>query len=194
MSDKHMDEFWRALDSLLDDYATQAADDFEMAAKRCESPMERLLFSRLFFLCDGWGGRFRMPTLRSVDEPRDTRTAVIPQFVVGSYRLDFAVVTTIDEKWLPAAPRSVRVAVEVDGHEFHEKTKEQAARDKARDRFLTAKGWLVMRFTGSEVFRDPAGCVRQVEDLVASQVEVFVNAHLLSIGAAEPNGFSEPTP
>ena len=45
------------------------------------------------------------------------------------------------------------IAVECDGHEFHEKTKQQAARDKARDRD---------RFTGSEIWKDPGACADEV--------------------------------
>lgn len=47
------------------------------------------------------------------------------------------------------------VAVELDGHDFHERTKEQASRDKKRDRSLLSKGWTTIRFTGSDVVRDP---------------------------------------
>ncbi len=56
-----------------------------------------------------------------------------------------------------------RIAVELDGHDFHERTKQQAARDKSRDRTLSASGWTCLRFTGSEVYADPSECVRQVE-------------------------------
>ena len=55
-----------------------------------------------------------------------------------------------------------RVAIEVDGHNFHERTKEQAALDRSRDRGLTLAGWSVLRFTGSEVWHDPESCAMQV--------------------------------
>lgn len=44
--------------------------------------------------------------------------------------------------------------VECDGHEFHERTKEQAERDRSRDRAVQAMGWRIIRFTGSELYRD----------------------------------------
>lgn len=53
------------------------------------------------------------------------------------------------------------LAIECDGHEFHEKTKEQAARDKKRDRTLTIWGTPVIRFTGSEIWADPYRCVTE---------------------------------
>ena len=45
------------------------------------------------------------------------------------------------------------MAIECDGHDFHEKTKEQAQRDKEKDRILQANGWLIARFTGSEIYK-----------------------------------------
>lgn len=59
--------------------------------------------------------------------------------------------------FLPADPIATLV-IECDGHEFHERTKEQAARDRARDRALQAAGITIMRFTGAELYRDPMKC------------------------------------
>jgi hypothetical protein len=52
----------------------------------------------------------------------------------------------------------VRAVIECDGHDYHERTKEQAAHDRARDREMQRLGYLVLRFTGSEIWRDPIGC------------------------------------
>lgn len=73
----------------------------------------------------------------------------------GSFRLDFAI-----------DPDGARIAVECDGHEWHERTKEQAARDKSRDRALVAAGWRVIRFTGSEIWADPRRCALEVSSLL----------------------------
>lgn len=56
------------------------------------------------------------------------------------------------------------LAVELDGHEWHERTKAQAQRDKSRDRRLLEIGVPVMRFTGSEVHHDPHDCAQQAHD------------------------------
>ncbi len=53
-------------------------------------------------------------------------------------------------------------AIECDGHDFHEKTKEQARRDKSRDRHLLKSGVHVVHFTGSEIWHDAGGCVSEV--------------------------------
>jgi very-short-patch-repair endonuclease len=55
---------------------------------------------------------------------------------------------------------SKKVIVECDGHDFHERTKEQAARDRSRDRATQAAGHIMLRYTGSEIYRDPLGCAR----------------------------------
>ena len=52
--------------------------------------------------------------------------------------------------------------MELDGHDFHEKTKEQASGDKRRDRYLAALGWTVLRFSGSDVYRDPAAVMDEI--------------------------------
>lgn len=68
---------------------------------------------------------------------------VIPQLKVGRYRLDIAAV-------LERNGRRVYAAIECDGREFHSHP-DDVARDKTRDRDLAAHGWLVCRFTGSEI-------------------------------------------
>ncbi|KAA0117930.1 DUF559 domain-containing protein [Methylobacterium sp. P1-11] len=60
------------------------------------------------------------------------------------------------------ADKNHMAVVECDGHEFHERTKEQAQRDRSRDRRLQEAGYRVFRFTGSEIYRDPLGCAREV--------------------------------
>lgn len=54
-----------------------------------------------------------------------------------------------------------QVIVECDGHEFHEKTKEQAAKDKQRARMLVLEGYIVLNYTGSEIWGSPFKCARE---------------------------------
>jgi very-short-patch-repair endonuclease len=58
------------------------------------------------------------------------------------------------------------LVVECDGHDYHDRTKEQAAHDKARDRQHILDGMEVFRFTGSELWRDPIGCAEQVVEWI----------------------------
>lgn len=91
---------------------------------------------------------------------------LLPQFELGNYRVDFLL--EIEEPDL----RSLRLTgeqradfatliIECDGHDFHEKTKEQAQRDKERDRMLQSMGHHVFRFTGAEIWRDSCQCGEQ---------------------------------
>lgn len=57
--------------------------------------------------------------------------------------------------------------VECDGHNSHERNKEQAARDRSRDRWAVQSGYAIFRFTGSEIWRDPLGCALQITDWAA---------------------------
>lgn len=80
---------------------------------------------------------------------------IFHQCKIGPWRVDFAIAMGNEDRgpdW---------IIVECDGHEFHEKTKEQAAKDKARDRDLAARGFTVFHFTGSELYRDPMKCARE---------------------------------
>lgn len=80
---------------------------------------------------------------------------IFPQHHIAEFRADFLLA------WARKVgdPNSVEfLGIECDGHEFHEKTKEQAQRDKSRDRKILSCGVPVMRFTGSEIYRAPLIC------------------------------------
>ena len=66
--------------------------------------------------------------------------------VIGPYKVDFLVYET--------------AVVEIDGHEFH-KTKEQRDHDYKRERYLQSKGYIVIRFMGTEVFLSADKCVEE---------------------------------
>jgi very-short-patch-repair endonuclease len=135
----------------------------------CESPIEQLM---LFHLTNGRFAPYR-PNLDhgpvswfySPLGVTGLAFSVVPQFQVGKYRLDFAVMWSHG-----TSGKHVQIAVECDGHDFHERTKEQAKRDKKRDRFLQAEGWKVLRFTGSEVYADPGGAAGEVRDALVAEI------------------------
>ncbi len=121
---------------------------------RCESPIEvTMLRSLLAHFSIGRG------TGEAVGEsPFGTLYQQHEVTVEGSnYRLDFAVI----------AP-GLNLAIECDGHDFHERTKEQAANDKSRDRAFTRAGWAPLRFTGSEIHRNADGCALEVIQTIRS--------------------------
>ena len=127
----------------------------------CESPIERLLMVALVCCEYGrydvhWYGRPDDPSKQNILGPKafdGVHAYLQPQ--VGSYRVDFAVIDT---------ESNTRIVIECDGHEFHERTKEQATRDKKRDRDLQLLEFRVLRFTGSEIWKDAEKCAGEVFD------------------------------
>ena len=91
---------------------------------------------------------------------------VIPRLADGSLDHDSAV------EYRVALPPLV---VECDGHDFHDRTKEQAQRDRERDRAMNSMGYRVCRFTGSEIWRDPWKCVEQIHAFIHG-IQEEVNA------------------
>jgi hypothetical protein len=101
-----------------------------------------------------------------------------PQY--GRYWPDFAITGESPRHPNVSAPDNALppfiVIIEVDGHEFHEKTKEQAEHDRRRDRFMTSTNARLFRFTGSEVFRDADACALEVFEHVIELQEQNLDA------------------
>jgi very-short-patch-repair endonuclease len=129
------------------DYWTYYADRYHP----CDSPIERL-FLIAFILVghDAGGVTFGEPPAPDMED----WFFVIPQAPIGQYKADFVI-------GLTEYPTQ-RVVVECDGHDFHERTKEQAAHDRKRDREMQSAGFKVFRFTGSEIYRDAFKCADEV--------------------------------
>lgn len=66
--------------------------------------------------------------------------------------------------WSVHLSNGKKLAVELDGHNFHEKTKEQASKDKKNDRVLVSNGYTLIRFSGSDVWNNPFECCRETVD------------------------------
>lgn len=96
---------------------------------------------------------------------------MFPQFPIGSYKADFLLYRYALDKSKHNLVRLPPIVVECDGHDFHEKTKQQAAHDRRRDRFMSIKGYHVMRFTGSEIYRDVKQCADEVDEMFSSFVK-----------------------
>lgn len=153
------------------DAAKQAAADaieseYVWGAEIAESPIEKLFLAQILHpdtLCDF---QARVEVLRPPSglvahtEPPPIRGIyVYPQITIGEFRVDFLLRSTLYGE-------AAHIIVECDGHEFHEKTKEQAQRDKARDRYLVSQGYRLIRFTGSEIYRDPEAVAREAIEIL----------------------------
>lgn len=149
--------------------------------RKCESEIERLLM--LAFWTRSWSGDLILandrklaeyPAINTHDDLRHLSlalghyTPVLGQQIqVGSYRLDFCIASPSLEHFDTVAHL---LAVECDGHDFHDRTKQQAARDKSRDRALLDHGISTIRFTGSEIWRDALKCANEALELAVRPV------------------------
>ena len=71
-------------------------------------------------------------------------------FLVSIVEAGVGVWDFIRREYSPA----VTIAIELDGHDFHEKTKQQASHDKRRERIIVKAGFPVFRYSGSDVYTD----------------------------------------
>lgn len=134
----------------------QEAQRIVDATEYCESPIEQLMSIEL------------ERELRRRDMRRGREYVINPQEEVecksgNKYRLDFLVCVSTHRA-------CAEVGVECDGHDFHEKTKEQAAKDKARDRELLMAGTPMLHFTGSEINKNPGKCAGDVFEYLNEQL------------------------
>lgn len=139
---------------------------------QCQSPIERILLLAIKTYADECGEihgyecsnscTYKEDTLRK-GPPTDWNDLVIEaQVPIGKYKIDFRFTYREQIDFSPTKNWfSKTVLVECDGHEFHE-TKAAAAKDKKRDRFLAAEGYSILRFTGSEIWKDPFKCAEDI--------------------------------
>jgi hypothetical protein len=137
-----------------------------------DSPIEeRLLVNLIMFPVIGLGSRLEVRTKLGTWKPvlpgREDREVVYIELhpKIGDIRPDFAVGMGTDDAI------ALSVLVECDGHDFHEKTKEQVRRDKQRDRGLALAGFTVLRFAGSEIHKDPMACAQEIYGHILARFE-----------------------
>jgi very-short-patch-repair endonuclease len=151
-----------------------------------DSPVEMVLgtalFERFSTLYQSWWCRVYSDSeyRKSLNEKtlnEGSLIAIVPQFNINAVgRVDFAI-------FLPRLqPGSPLVVIECDGHEFHERTPEQASKDKRRDRSLTAMGIPVFRFTGADILRDAKNVAYEVADLFDRQSTFIEERWWVEIG------------
>ena len=159
-----------AADIASDRAREEFLDTWRAVAEHCESPLEQVFFAYLMLESSGqferisWfaNGRY----LASSESSGDGGFCGYIQAKTGPYYPDFYMEFNDRElgvNWF-------KLAIECDGHEFHEKTKQQVARDKRRDRWFALHGISLIRFSGHEVWRSPTECAEQA-------LEVYWAAH-----------------
>jgi len=133
------------------DVMTELEEDTEIAEK-IESPLEEVFWI--------WW--------QAVRHVSDVKLDAIPQKEVTidgeMFRLDFAVCADSDELWEGHRHGLSwpKLAIELDGHDWHERTPEQVARRDHRDRVLQTDGWKIFHFSGREFLGQPLARVSQL--------------------------------
>lgn len=140
---------------------TRRCEELFEVLNMCESPIEQAF--AMAFVCVGTatsgGVRHRLADGHLIgDWGMPSFFVISPQAQIGSYRVDF-LIELIDQ--LPCGEFKSQIIVECDGHDFHERTKEQAKKDRSKDRALQSLGFEVFRFTGSEIWKDAEKCARE---------------------------------
>lgn len=135
------------------------------------SPIEwRLAGALLWVRCD-WAGYPKVDPYGGPDQaPRgqlhsdELAFFISPQAPIAGFRVDFLM-------WFILGKSVAGVAVECDGHAFHEKTKQQASRDKARDRAILAAGYPTVRFSGSDIHSSAKSCADEVQSILCGTLD-----------------------
>lgn len=156
---------------------------------RCESKIEEIMFYA-FWSRGVWQERMRIVApcnaVQLCSEAGNwgefhNPIVMCPQMQVNDYRADFGLAVEGSDNFAMVA------IVECDGHDFHEKTKEQAARDKARDRFFVSADIRVFRFTGSEIWKDAGKCACEVMNVMENWVAAQFDRKLAQTREARPS-------
>ena len=126
---------------------------YSMDTSKCKSPIEQI-FLIAFEMYDCWS-----------QEPIKYHDPLIlePQYELNvgkrKYILDFAFIEEHDLG--NGESEFTKIAIECDGHEFHEKTKEQVNSRNERDIALQSDGWEILRFSGNEIYNHPEKCAKK---------------------------------
>lgn len=160
---------------LANEYAEEAAQGasraymstFERMRKKCQSPIEEMLLAGIISVASGETS-FSDRSYTWPEYPRVPFDGVYCrlQAKVGPYRPDFLFIFQYKSK----EENKRFLVVECDGHDYHEKTKEQAKHDKSRDRWMTQNNIQLLRYTGSEIYNDSDGCAEEVCALIEKTI------------------------
>lgn len=121
----------------------------------CDSPIEVQLGAAVVMFFERAGARLRLCKsfdLRNAPEG----LLLVPQFAWSHYRSDWAIMS---------ARSHGALLIECDGKDFHS-SPAQKAHDARKDASARDYGFLTLRFTGSEIFRDADGCAQKIYDAV----------------------------
>lgn len=141
VNDPFIDQHWAKALTYIDTHQPElpldaAYADLKRLGEACESPIEAIFAGYWVAFTVGFNRK---------------EFALRPQWVAPElkrlgWRLDFSIEL--------GGVGPMKVAVELDGHEWHERTPEQVEARNDRDRHLQLSGWKVLHYSGREVVRE----------------------------------------
>ena len=87
------------------------------------------------------------------------------------YYADFYVCFPDDEE----LEKSLKIIIECDGNEYHQKTKAQVKRDNERDYDLKISRYDILHFSGSQIYNDPIKCADDIILYIDTKVKEYRN-------------------
>jgi hypothetical protein len=180
-----MKDICSSAEDILNEVFMDRADDLRGFLSLCESPVEQILVVALY---DKWRAfintHFNRMQAVFGDYPAydgifdiyvELQKPITTSIFEASYRADLFIYLT--RFWTNGnTPVWAKTVVEIDGHDFHDRTKEQASRDRQRDRYLTLDGYTVIRFTGSDVYNDPYQCAEEIHFIMSNKAsDIFLS-------------------
>ena len=134
----------------LKDYFSYIMGDYSS----CKSPIEKILFVALDFVY----------LLRSCELPM--LDEITPQYEINDGEKTYFV----DLFLLLESKEFIKIAVECDGYEFHQKTKQQVKHDNEREMRIKLLGYDVLRFSGTQIYENPIKCANDIFDYVLTKI------------------------
>lgn len=128
-------------------------DELVWINEECESPIEKIMMLALVIH-------------KKVYANKSIIYEIDPQIDIDNYRVDCRIRAMLLVGIRDCREIDKEIIVECDGHEFHEKTKEQVIKNNNRDYDLKTKGYEVLHFSGSEIFNTPMKCAEKVFEYI----------------------------
>lgn len=66
--------------------------------------------------------------------------------------------------------KDLKLIIECDGYEFHQKTKEQVQKDNEREYNLKMAGYEILRFSGTQIYNNPFKCAEDTYNYIIKRI------------------------
>jgi very-short-patch-repair endonuclease len=172
MTEKIKENVFEFLNFASDDYARIQNDYFSQEMymniidMEITSPIEQIFYIACHVLCAAAHTQINPEPWRDSkgNDQAGIGIYMSPQVKIGKYKVDFLF------SFNNQGPKEFYpdLIVELDGHDFHDKDKNQRAYEKARDRYLVKNGYKVLHFTGSEVVKEPYKVAHEALEMIGA--------------------------